>query len=247
MRTDWTAKRAERWRARGNRNAGNSNAIIGIVLITFGALLLLKNYGVFSVKDVFQFWPILPVIWGAQAIARGKSTFTYLLGGIAVCLGSIKLLDNLDIIDISSKLYIPLLLISLGVAFLICNLKGDEIRKDGEIFTNPTIHPMVIFGGAVQRVDSQQFEGGEVLALFGGVEIDFRKAKMKSNSAVIEANAVFGGCHFRVPETWSVELRGTGVLGGYEDKTIAPRPDEAPQQRLIITGNAVFGGIAVEN
>lgn len=247
MRTDWTARRADRWRAKGLQNTGHSNALIGVVLICFGALLLLKNYGIFSVRDVFQFWPILPVVWGAQAIAKGRSTFTYLVGGIAVVLGSIKLLDNLDIIDVSSKLYAPLLLISLGVAFLICNLKGDQVPKEGQIVNSPTIHPMVIFGGVVQRVDSQEFEGGEILALFGGVEIDFRKAKMKSNAAVIEANAIFGGCQLKVPETWSVELRGAGVLGGYEDKTISPRPEDGPTQKLILTGNAVFGGISIEN
>ena len=230
-----------------NRRGRYSNGIVGAILIGFGALLLLKNYGIFSVRDVLAFWPIIPIIWGAQAIARGRSTFTYLVGGIAVALGSIKLLDNLGIIDVSSKLYAPILLIAVGVAFLVCNLKGDEVRKDGEVIVLPTIHPMVVFGGIVQRVDCQAFEGGEILALFGGVEIDFRKARMKSDVATIETNAIFGGCQLKVPENWTVEIRGTGAFGSFEDKTIAPRPEDGPTQRLILTGNAVFGGITVEN
>ena len=247
MRTDWTAKRSDSWRAKANRRSKNSNGIVGVILISFGALLLAKNYGIFSVRDVFEFWPIIPVAWGVQAIARGRSTFTYLVGGIAIALGSIKLLDNLDIIDVSSKLYAPILLIALGVAFLVCNLKGDDVRKDGEVTVLPTIHPMVVFGGIVQRVDSQEFEGGEMLALFGGVEIDFRKAKMRNNIAMIEANAIFGGCSLKVPENWTVEIQGTGAFGGYEDKTIPPRDGEGPVQKLVLTGNAVFGGISVEN
>jgi predicted membrane protein len=249
MRTDWTAHRAYRFRPNSaNGRSANSNAIVGVILIAFGALLLLKNYGVFSVRDVFSFWPILPVIWGCQAIARGRSTFSYLVGGMAVTLGSMKLLDNLGIIDISSKIYAPLVLISIGTAFLIYNLRGEPVdKKDGSVVTSSTIHPMIVFGGAVQRVDSQEFEGGEVLCVFGGVDLDMRKAKMKSEVAIIEVNAIFGGCHLKVPETWSVEIRGTGAFGGYEDKTIAPRPGEGPQQKLIVSGNAVFGGIGIEN
>jgi len=232
---------------KAHNRSKNSSALVGVILIAFGALLLLKNFGVFSVRDVFVFWPLIPVAWGVQAIAKGRSTFTYLVGGIAIVLGAIKLLDNLDVIDVSSKLYAPILLIALGVAFLVCNLKGDEIRKDGDVTVLPTIHPMVVFGGIVQRVDSQVFEGGEMMALFGGIEVDFRKAKMKSNVATIEANAIFGGCSLKVPESWTVEIQGTGAFGGYEDKTIAPRPEDGPTQKLILTGNAVFGGISVEN
>lgn len=245
--TDLQLKRAKR-HALGGRH--QSSGLVGIVLIGFGAILLLKNYGVFSFRDVIVLWPVLPILWGAQAIARGRSTFTYLVGGMAIALGGLKLLDNLDIVQVSSKLYGPLVLIALGVAFLICNLKQDDPHaiQDGVITDLSRIHPMVVFGGVKQRVDSQTFEGGEMLALFGGVEIDFRKAKLRSETATIEANAVFGGIQLRVPETWTVEIRGSGAFGGYEDKTIPPRQEPGvPSQKLVLTGNAVFGGISVEN
>jgi hypothetical protein len=58
---------------------------------------------------------------------------------------------------------------------------------------------------------------------------------------------MFGGIDIRVPETWAVTVRGTGVFGGYEDKTIEPRPTDPKPPHLIITGVALFGGVTVKN
>ena len=45
-----------------------------------------------------------------------------------------------------------------------------------------------------------------MVAVFGGVELDLRKAAMKSNQVRVECNAVFGGIEIRVPETWMVVI-----------------------------------------
>jgi hypothetical protein len=50
-----------------------------------------------------------------------------------------------------------------------------------------------------------------------------------------------------VPETWEVVIRGTGVFGGYEDKTFPPRSADVKPPRLIVSGGAVFGGVTVRN
>jgi hypothetical protein len=52
----------------------------------------------------------------------------------------------------------------------------------------------------------------------------------------------------RVPENWNVTVRGAGIFGGYEDKTMDMRaaPD-AKQPHLIVNGFAVFGGVTVQN
>ncbi len=39
-------------------------------------------------------------------------------------------------------------------------------------------------------MDSQNFQGGEAFALFGGVEIDLRKSATTSDEILIEANAI---------------------------------------------------------
>src|SRR5579872_2614718 len=90
-----------------------------------------------------------------------------------------------------------------------------------------------IFSGAKRRIESQDFEGGEALAIFGGVELDLRKADTRHDQILIEANAIFGGIEIRVPETWQVTVRGTGIFGGYNDETIQPIGGDARHPHLI--------------
>ncbi len=105
------------------------------------------------------------------------------------------------------------------------------------------------FTGLKRRVDTQNFQGGEILAVFGGIEVDLRRARIASDKeAIIDINATFGGIDIKVPETWVVIVKGQGIFGGYEDKTIPPRPQEGvTAAKLVITGFAIFGGITIKN
>jgi len=65
---------------------------------------------------------------------------------------------------------------------------------------------------------------------------------------VLELNAVFGGIEAKVPESWSVIMKGAGVFGGFVDSTNQPDPRLYPSpKRLIVKGGAVFGGVEVKN
>lgn len=232
---------------------------VGLVLVVLGVGLLLQNFGILRVRNVLSFWPVFPILWGVHVLTRSRSMFSYLVGGLAIGLGGLKLLDNLDIIDVGAKFYAPLVLIGIGVAFLVRNLggttAGDErmfgvegLGESGSV-DQPHINPMAVFGGVKRRVTSQQLESGEVMALFGGVDLDFRQARMKGTTAAVEVNAIFGGIKLRLPESWAVEVRGSAVAGGFEDKTLPPPPGPGgePAPKLILTGNAMFGGVEIEN
>jgi len=104
-----------------------------------------------------------------------------------------------------------------------------------------------IFGGGKRRIETQEFEGGEAVVIFGGLELDLRKADTKKDEVFIEANAIFGGIEIRVPETWDVTVRGTGIFGGYGDETHRMPATDAKRPHLIVTGGAVFGGVNVKN
>lgn len=103
-----------------------------------------------------------------------------------------------------------------------------------------------IFGGYQRRISSQQFRGGHVEAIFGGIQIDLRRAEMAGGQATIDVTAVFGGVEIRVPERWIIEMRGQPLLGGFSDETRQDVPQPGAK-RLIITGFAMFGGVVVKN
>lgn len=140
------------------------------------------------------------------------------------------------------------MLIGVGVMLL---WRAIEARREVELppSASPTqLREWSIFGGGERQFTTHEFQGGEVLAIFGGWGIDLTRADIKQNEAVIEANCIFGGVEIRVPEAWNVTVRGVGVFGGYGDKTRHPRGDEMNQaKQLVIRGTAVFGGVEIKN
>ena len=71
---------------------------------------------------------------------------------------------------------------------------------------------------------------------------------MLEDEAVLDLNAVFGGIEVRVPESWSVVVKGAGVFGAFQDSTLQPDPRIYPEaKRLIVKGGAVFGGVELKN
>jgi hypothetical protein len=120
----------------------------------------------------------------------------------------------------------------------------------GGFRSNPAhrLREVAILGGVKRRIDSQEFEGGEVTAFMGGVELDLSGAGTKLDELVIEANSLMGGIELRVPQGWSVTVQGTGILGGYEDATReSVQPSNFRRPHLLVTGTALMGGVSVRN
>ena len=121
----------------------------------------------------------------------------------------------------------PVLLIFFGVDRLAREMQRRTYSDDGNApigsrrrqNTTNEIHALTIFGGTRRRVASQEFEGGSVVAIFGGVWLDLTRASMKKEQeAILYADAMFGGIDIRVPDGWQVTVRGVGILGVYENE-----------------------------
>lgn len=91
---------------------------------------------------------------------------------------------------------------------------------------------------------AQQFRGGSLTCWFGGGVLDLRGARLDPAGARLDLRAVYGGAQIVVPETWEVELRVIGLIGGAGDaRPKQERPADAPQ--LSIRGIAIVGGIGI--
>jgi predicted membrane protein len=107
-----------------------------------------------------------------------------------------------------------------------------------------------LFGGVERRISVNNFRRGNVSAILGGVELDFRSADIEGEEAILYVEAIFGGIELTVPERWHVVYEGESIFGGYNDETRPPVVDAmatAPKKYLILRGRAVFGGITVTN
>jgi hypothetical protein len=110
-----------------------------------------------------------------------------------------------------------------------------------------TFDQSVILSGFKRRITSQHFRSGKVAAVLGGFQLDFSRADMDGNQAVIHIDAVFGGGEVRVPDTWRIKIEATAVAGAFVDETY-PRPEApTPGKVLIVRGAAIFGGVNIKN
>lgn len=117
-------------------------------------------------------------------------------------------------------------------------------------FSGNRLREATVFGSLSRRVQTQQFEGGKVEAVFGSIQLDLTEAAISTadHTVRLDVAAVFGGVEITVPRNWKVVLRTAAVLGGCDDRTIPPRPEPGVEtSTLVVTGAAVFGGIEIRN
>jgi Domain of unknown function (DUF5668) len=122
--------------------------------------------------------------------------------------------------------------------------------------SQPMLDDVYIFWGGRRRILSKNFIGGDIVAIFGGFEIDLTQADFSADQIEIEMVAIFGGGELRVPPNWEVIVENVGIFGGTSDRTWHPNSvppaastvaPPAPIKRLIIKGVAIFGGLTIKN
>lgn len=243
-------------------HSSSERYIPAIILIGVGAIFFLNNLHVLPVRDVARYWPTILIAVGIvqlmdSAFAAGRTS-----GGILVAVGSFMLARNLGYLDFRLRDMWPLILIALGILMLldrtvlwngrikvgVSHLSERHRRwREAEVVPG-LLNEHSVFGGGKRKVNTNDFKGGKIDAVFSGYEIDLREAIMPGDSAVVEANAVFGGIEIRIPITWSAVVQGVGVFGAFQDETIQPNLTLNPNpKRLIVKGGAVFGAVEVKN
>jgi hypothetical protein len=85
-----------------------------------------------------------------------------------------------------------------------------------------------------------------VVAVLGGVELDFREASLASGVTELHVTACLGGVSIVVPPTLAVEMDGTAVLGGFEHSERAPAEPDPDRPLLRVYGLACLGGVNIE-
>jgi len=131
------------------------------------------------------------------------------------------------------------LLIGAGglVARLLLHSRGGPDSDEVDLVT--------VFEGLHLRSHSSAFMGGSILALFGGIILDLRRAQLGPTGADLAVFTVFGGTGIVVPPDWRVEVDARTWLGGLDLSNQQPDLDHAPTLR--IRARTLFGGLQVES
>jgi predicted membrane protein len=223
--------------------------IPGAIILAVGAIFLLNNMGIVRAGNFFRFWPLILIFAGLVKLA---DPCRRAWGAVLVVAGLLLQFDQFGFVHVSFGELWPLAIIAAGVLAMWSALQARKItegKRTDSADPRTTLNESAIFGGVEKRINAKEFRGGQLQALFGGIEIDLRDADIDGTEAVLHANAIFGGIEVRVPETWYVAARGQGVFGGFSDSTryVGPADPDKPKKTLIVVGSAVFGGVEIRN
>lgn len=233
--------------SRDHQLSGN-RVIIGVILVLAGLFLVIRNTGIFPdfIDNVIFSWPMLLITIGV-VMTLGASEKT--AGIIVMAVGGFFMIPLIFRETFHMyNMFWPSIFIIIGVIFIASKRRGWNSITSKETAGDDYIDYVNVFSGGERQIISQNFQGGKISAVFGGIELDLTKAKLAPGVSLLEIACVFGGATIIVPDEWSVTIEVTPVLGGFNDsRKLIPGRQTDETRRLLIKGAVVFGGGEVKS
>lgn len=225
---------------------------IGIFLVVLGLVFLLDRLHIipYHIRSIIISWQALLIFIGIVNLFKKQARYP---GIILILVGSAFMLPRIIDIPFETKQLIwPLVLIAigLGIVFKARKVKHPKIfQDDNRTYTSSErLDEVAIFGGGKRIINSQDLRGGNITAIFGGLEIDLTESDIQNEAIVIEVAAIFGGVTLIVRPEWDVQVQVASILGGFDDKRkIYKGEKQIENKRVIIKGAAIFGGGEVKS
>jgi len=215
----------------------------GIALIAVGVIWGGNALGLFDINFFFDGWWTLFIIVPCLAGLFTEKEKTGNLIGLLI--GVLLLLACQDVIDFGVlwKLVVPAILILIGASMIFKNFfdKGvnEKIKKLNQKL-NKEDEVAATFSGQNLNFAGEEFQGKTVNAIFGGVKMDLRKAKIK-DEAVINASSIFGGIDILVPEDVTVKVKSNSIFGGVSNKV-----KTEGNKTIYVNAMCLFGGVDIK-
>jgi predicted membrane protein len=219
----------------------DSRIFMGILFVTIGALLILKNLDILSwdLSHILISWPMLLIVIGLFNLNRKAGTAGVILIGVGIFFLIPKIFD----IDYDFyRNFWPLILVVVGLVFILQWRRTPNLLLGGQVDKNDILDETEIFGGRNMSLVSEQFRGGKITSIFGGSKINLLYCK-PIEGCTIDVATIFGGTKIIVPENWNVRTEVVSIFGGFEDKrgnSVISRVDQS--KIVIVKGVAIFGG-----
>lgn len=128
--------------------------------------------------------------------------------------------------------------------------KSDPLQTPPNAGTNFSgddhLEALSVFGGVKKIIFSKNFQGGEIVNVFGGAELDMTQADINGR-VYIDVTQIFGGTKIIVPAHWMVISDMGAVFAGFDDKRIRTNAPLDSNKVLVLKGVSIFGGIDIRS
>jgi predicted membrane protein len=219
-----------------------------VVLVLAGLFLVVRNTGFFPefIDNVIFSWPMLLVAIGF-VMTLGASEKS--AGVIVMAVGGFFMIPLVFRETFHMyNMFWPSIFIIIGVVFIVSRRRGWNAVSSKGIVGDDYVDYVNVFSGGERQIVSQNFKGGKISAVFGGIELDLTKANLAPGASELEIACVFGGATIIVPDDWYVTIQVTPVLGGFSDsRKLSPGRSVDSSKHLLIKGAVIFGGGEVKS
>ncbi len=105
---------------------------------------------------------------------------------------------------------------------------------------------VAIFGGVVRKGRWTVPTRMRVVAVMGGIDLDFREADFAPGVTELHITCIMGGADIIVPPWLAIECDASAILGGFEELERGHGTPDPGRALLRITGLAIMGGVDIQ-
>ena len=191
-------------------------AFLGLAIVALGGILLLRNLGIITFDNWHLFWGTfwagVFLLAGLSVLIGARKPAAWIWGLLLVAIGASIGLNTYNVISISVwELFWPAMLIAGGLMLALSIGPRGSWRSKKLVTDGSNTELVAIFYGEESRL-TVDYPGGSVTAIFGGIDLDLRQAKI-TDGAVIDIFTLCGSASVRLPDDVTAENQVRGILG----------------------------------
>lgn len=224
--------------------------IWGVAIIALGVIFGGNALGWFNIDIFFDgWWTLFIIVPSAISLITEKeklSSLGFLVAGVILLLAA----QNVFSYDVAWKAILAVALILIGVMIIWKSIfhsnndkevakKVKDLKDDKKMDSQ-----MAVFSGSDRVYNDEVFGGANIAAVFGGANLDLRKAKFEKDTA-IKAYCLFGGIEIKVPENVQIKMRSGFIFGGISDDRKGET--EKGKYTIYIDASGGFGGVTISD
>ena len=224
----------------------NKNILWGIVLVIIGVIVGLNALNITNINIFFNgWWTLFIIIPSLIGLLKEKDKTGNIIGliiGVVLLLGVQNIID----FDLIWKLILPVIIIIVGLSLIFGNNLNKKINNEIKKINNKkgkNEEYCSTFSEQKIDFDDEEFKGVSLTAVFGGITLDLRKAKINED-VVINTTSVFGGIDIYVPDNIKIKVKSTSIFGGVDNKKI--KNDNEKEHIIYINDSCIFGGVDIK-